>query len=155
MISTDKMIATIPPKDAWKNFRKDRRRKSYNVVPDFHKILANFDPKKLPERYLDEFRRRTNYTGDDYFLAHRDDEIFRGIPLSYYRSIDKAYAAWEKADALDRSYVKLLLITDDYIDGKIGDDEMSKAYTRTRKKLIEAIGAKAAEYIASIDKVGG
>ena len=152
MIPTEKMIDTIPAKDAWKDFKKDKRKKTFNVVPKFHRILYAFDPEELPEEHLDEFRRRIHYTNDDYFLQHRNDcKLYQIMSLTSFRVMDKEYIAEKKLYSLGRSYEKLLFATDDYRDGKIGDDEMRKAYLRTRKILIEAIGAKAAAYITRLD----
>lgn len=150
MIATEKMVNTIPPKDGWKDILKDKRWKTVNAVPRFMDILMNFDPSILPKEYLREFRRRSPYDHDD-LNTHRDESL-AALPESYFRLIHEMYRAEELKDDLGRSYIRLLLATDAYREGRIGDNGFRRAYARTRAKLIAAIGAKASAYIASTEE---
>ena len=152
MIATERMVSTIPPKDGWKAFLKDKRRKTVNVVPRFMTILLDFDPSMLSEEYLEEFRRRYPYACDDEFYDQRD-ECLKTLPRSFCEEIQAAYRAEVLKDELERSYIRLLLTMDSYREGRASEDEICRIYARTRAKLIAAIGAKASAYVARVDGI--
>lgn len=136
MISTDKIVPTIPAKNAWEYIE------DWDDIPDIMQALDEFDPSTLTEEQKKEFCRRNPFDTDYY----REEYNTPVQPIE--RRLHMAEWITDRdREELEQLNAAFLEAAGNYLRGFGDDTEIKKPFDKVRAKLIRAIGTKAAAYI--------
>lgn len=136
MITTDKIVPTIPAKNAWEHIE------DWDDIPDIMQVLDEFDPSALTEEQKKEFCRRNPFDTDYY----RDEYNTPVQPIERRLHMSEWIADRDREE-LEQLNAAFLEVAGNYLRGFGDDIEMKKPFDKVRAKLIRAIGTKAAAYI--------
>lgn len=136
MKSTEKIVPTIPAKDAWEKIE------DWDDIPDIIRILDEFDPSELNEADQREFASRNPYETDYY----RDEYDTPVQPIEHRLRMAEWCADRDRKE-LETLNKQFLEAVGEYMHGYEDEVMMAKAFKKVRQHLITAIGTKATAYI--------